>query len=123
MEIIGAAALIAAGIVLAAVVYGRTHAARLAIPGHRSTSAAKLDAKLIEPTPTTAVPPREDGLTRRESELEHERLALADARHELEQALEEVAGMSAARAKQVLLKEVEDQARHEAARHVRQIEE
>ncbi len=42
---------------------------------------------------------------------------------ELARALERVSGLSAARAKELLLKEVEDRARHEAARRLRAIEE
>jgi ribonucrease Y len=42
---------------------------------------------------------------------------------EAERRLEQLAGMSAARAKQVLLQEIEDQAKHDSARRIRQIEE
>ena len=44
-------------------------------------------------------------------------------RQELERSLERASGMSASKAKQLLLKELEDQARHDAARLIRQIEE
>ena len=49
--------------------------------------------------------------------------AAVGARQDLERELERVSGVSAARAKQLLLKELEDQARHDAARLIRQIEE
>ena len=66
---------------------------------------------------------REEALARKESELEKERAALAESRQELERSLEQVSGLSAGRAKQLLLKEVEEQAKHDAARRIRQIEE
>jgi len=123
MEIIGAAALIAVGIVAAAVVYGRSHAARPAVaqPEIATVTATALDAAL--PERSAALARREDTLARRELELDQERAALADSRHELERSLERVSGLSAARAKQLLLKEIEDQARHDSARLIRQIEE
>jgi ribonucrease Y len=123
MEIIGAAALIAVGIVAAALVYGRSHAARPAVaqPELVTVTATALDAAL--PERSAALARREDTLARRESELDQERAALADGQHELERSLELVSGLSAARAKQLLLKEIEDQARHDAARLIRQIEE
>ncbi len=124
MEIIGAAALIAVGIVVAAVVYGRTHAPRPAVASGREPS----------PDPAPAVVPqvavreselarREAELARHEAELERERQDVSERRSELERELERISGLSAARAKQLLLKQVEDQARHDAARKVRQIEE
>jgi len=96
MEIIGAAALIAVGIVLAAVLYGRMHGARL--------EAAR-------------------GARAAEAQHEQERQALAQTRHELQRALEQASGLPAARAKQMLMKEIEEDAKHDAARRLRQIEE
>jgi ribonuclease Y len=75
------------------------------------------------PERTAALARREDNLARRETELGQEREVLGGLRHELERMLEQASGMSAAQAKQVLLKEVEDQAKHDAARRIRQIEE
>ena len=140
MEIIGAAALIAVGIVVAAVLYGRIHgtgvAAGAGAAGARSVAppkptiagAAVVEAEAHERT--AAVAQREAGLARREAELarreadlELEREGVAGTRQELERSLERVSGMSASKAKQVLLKELEDQARHDAARLIRQIEE
>jgi ribonuclease Y len=131
MEIIGAAALIAVGIVLAAVIYGRMHGARTAAGGNPSNSApvvevvppdpVRHDAEVLERT--AAVTRREDALAGKETELEKERAAVAQSRQELERALEHVSGLSAGRAKQLLLKEVEEQAKHDAARRLRQIEE
>ena len=69
-------------------------------------------------------------LDARERDLEAhvERLAaqeeeLAHLRDEHERALERVAGLSAGQAKQALLKEVEDQARHDSAKILRAVEE
>jgi ribonucrease Y len=127
MDIIGAAALIAVGIVLAAVVYavvtGRVGHSGVAVatPDPSGNSTAPYDVEL--PERTAALARREDHLARREADIEQEREALAATRQELERTLEQVSGMSAARAKQLLLKEVEDQAKHDAARRIRQIEE
>ena len=140
MEIIGAAALIAVGIVVAAVLYGRIHgtgvAAGAGAAGARSVAppkptiagAAVVEAEAHERT--AAVAQREAGLARREAELarreadlELEREGVAGTRQELERSLERASGMSASKAKQMLLKELEDQARHDAARLIRQIEE
>jgi ribonuclease Y len=79
------------------------------------------DAELLERN--AAVTRREEALARREAELEQQRTELAQARQELERGLEQISGLSAGRAKQLLLKEVEEQAKHDAARRIRQIEE
>jgi ribonuclease Y len=52
-----------------------------------------------------------------------ERADVERTRERLEQELERIASLSAAQAKALLLKEVEDQMRHESARLIRQIEE
>jgi ribonuclease Y len=127
MEIIGAAALIAVGIVAAAVVYGHSHATAAAVlPAGTSsmptpTSVSALEAGL--PERTAALARREDTLARRETELEQERRTLTDARQGAQRELERISGLSAAKAKQLLLEEIEEQARHDAARRIRQIEE
>jgi ribonucrease Y len=131
MEIIGAAALIAVGIVLAAVIYGRMHGARTA-PGANLTATAPV-VEVVPPDPvrrdaevlerTAAVSRREEALARKEADLEKERAELAHARQEVERSLEQISGISAGRAKQLLLKEVEEQTKHDAARRIRQIEE
>jgi ribonuclease Y len=128
MEIIGAAALIAVGIVLAAVLYGRVHGAGVAVAGAQVAGAKAAEVALPERTASLAqreagLARREAELARRDAELDKERDALVGARQELERELERVSGMSAARAKQLLLKELEDQARHDAARLIRQVEE
>ena len=124
MEIIGAAALIAVGIVLAALVYGRTHAAArpaAAAASHAPAPTAELETELRERR--TELARREDALDKREVELEREREALAARRADHERDLERISGLSASQAKQMLLKEIEDQSRHDAARRIRQIEE
>src|SRR3954447_12902276 len=98
----------------------------------RNAEAAAADARASE-RPRSL----EDALDRRSAELDArerdleshvERLAsqeeqLAHLRAEHERALERVAGMSAGQAKQALLKEVEDQARHDSAKILRSVEE
>src|SRR5947209_12963294 len=122
MEIIGAAALIAVGLVFAALVYGRTH---------RTAAAGSPDA--ATPTPesaerdlaqrSAALARREDALAKRSATLEEDGLALQRKHEELERLLEQASGMPASRAKQVLLQQIEEDARHDAARRIRQIEE
>jgi ribonuclease Y len=122
MQIIGAAALIAVGIVVAAVLYGRTHGASSGGGEQPDTATvAALQAALTERS--AALERREDALERREDELSGQREEVARARAEVESSLERVAGISASRAKELLLAEIEEQARHESARKIRQIEE
>ncbi|HEX3834112.1 MAG TPA: ribonuclease Y [Solirubrobacteraceae bacterium] len=123
MEIVGAAALIAVGIVIASVLYGRTHSsgpAAAAVERDTATAAA-LQAALGERG--TDLERREAALAKREAGVDQERSALADSRLETERTLERLAGMSGAKAKEILLQEIEDQAKHDSARRIRQIEE
>ena len=120
MEIIGGAAVIAVAVVLAAVVYARTHRSPRVTVGD--------DGRLTEHERElsergAALAKREESLVGREAALEPERQALAESRLELQRALEQVSGMSAAKAKALLLSQIEEQARHDAARKIRQIEE
>ena len=123
MEIIGAAALIAVGLVVAALVYTRGHSGgtRPAVAKRDAPDRSIGGAELSERE--GALVRREEGLARKESELTRDRDTLSEERTELERSLERVSGLSAAKAKQLLLKEVEDRARHDAARLIRQIEE
>jgi ribonucrease Y len=145
METLIGAALLAAGIVAAAVLL-RTH--RPASPASRSGGQAapgadqnaevelrerraeivRIEERILNKEESldsrlSDLARRERTLAERELELEAERsrLAASEERHTRE--LERVAGLSAAQAKQVLLRDVEGQVRHEAARLVRQIEE
>jgi ribonucrease Y len=122
MQIIGAAALIAVGIVVAAVLYGRSHGVVPAgpAPDGDGATATALQAALAERS--TSLERREHALERRESELDGERGTLAESRLEVQRTLERVAGISGAKAKTLLLEEIEDQAKHDAARRLRQIE-
>ncbi len=127
METIGAAALIALGLVVAALVYARMNSRSASAPappaaGNDGTPDAEAAGAQLRGR-QAEVGRREDTLARRESDLEREREQLAENRAELARSLERVSGMSAAQAKQMLLKEVEDQARHDSARLIRQIEE
>ena len=121
MEIIGAAALIAVGIVVAAVLYGRAHGATPAVAEPATATAAALQSALTERG--GAMERREGALERREAELSALRETLTERQNEIERTLERLAGMSAAKAKELLLQEIEEQARHDAARRLRQIEE
>jgi ribonuclease Y len=142
METLIGAALIGAAIVVAALVYGRRRPiATLATVTAPATVAAE-DTELLRRAAElehsavrtqaleAALDRRGADLDRREAELErrdqHVR-AHADEverlRLEREQALERLAGLSAGQAKQALLKDVEEEARHDAGRVVRQVEE
>jgi ribonucrease Y len=125
MDIIAAAALIAVGIVAAAAVYARVSGrASEALPATSEPAPSTPAAPVVEaPLRAAELNEREQALEKREAQLQGERDALAGKREELTQELERVAGLSASRAKQLLLEEIEDQARHDAARRIRQIEE
>ena len=119
MEIIGAAALIAVGIVVAALTYGRAHRSA---PATR-VPVAEPESERERMDRSAELARREAGVARREADLERERAELADRSQQLTKALEQASGMSASRAKALLLQELEDEARHEAAVRIRQIEE
>jgi ribonuclease Y len=119
MEIIVAAALIALGIVAAALMYGRTHRASQGTPAPRDDT----DQDRERAARSAELARREEAVARREADLERERTQLAARGQDLARALEQAAGMPASKAKQLLLQEVEEQAKHDAARRLRQIEE
>ncbi|MBV9046900.1 MAG: ribonuclease Y [Solirubrobacterales bacterium] len=125
MDII-AAALIAVGLVIAAVVYagvGRTHRGS-GPPTPVSDQAARVTALEAElPERRAALARREEALAKREAEVQRELEGLSAKREELQLELERISGLSAARAKQLLLDQVEEQAKHDSARRIRQIEE
>jgi ribonuclease Y len=66
---------------------------------------------------------RERSLSDRQRNLDHARGELKEAKREQIRELERVAGLSAAQAKQILMRELEDELRHDSARLVRQVEE
>jgi ribonuclease Y len=144
MELVIAAAVLALGLVAAARLYGR---GRLATANGGRPAARVVDLPRKE-VATPAEPPvntaelarleaRESDLDRKALELDARerdldaqisRLAteeeeLAHLRDERTRALERAAGLSAGQAKQALLKEIEDQARHDSVRVLRSIEE
>jgi ribonuclease Y len=121
MEIIGAAALIAVGLVFAALVYGRMHRGGAVGGSAGSTAGARSERELADRS--AAVARREDQLAQRETAQEQERHALASKHQELERMLEQASGMTASKAKQLLLQQIEEDAKHDAARRIRQIEE
>jgi ribonuclease Y len=141
MELVIAAALVATGLIVAAAVFRRT--------GGSSSAAAAPSAR--RPAETAANGARERELEERASELrqrateleqraaelerrsaelvtnsaklDEERRTLEERRQDHERALERVSGLSAAQARAQLVKEVEDRARHDAVKVLRQIEE
>jgi ribonuclease Y len=128
MDIIAAAALIAVGIVVAAAVYarfvgGRSHVTvnQTSTPPARTQTPKSLNGDI--PDRSAELVRREEALSLREAELASGRLSLETERKELTKELERVSGLSATRAKQLLLQEVEEDARQEAARRIRQVEE
>ena len=143
MELVIAAAVLAIGLVAAATLYGRGRLAT-ANGGHpdapavdagrreAAAAAAAADVRASERAKSLerTLDRRAAELDARERDLEAhvERLAaqeeeLAHLRDEHERALERVAGLSAGQAKQALLKEVEDQARHDSVKILRAVEE
>jgi ribonuclease Y len=66
---------------------------------------------------------RERGLDDRQRNLEHLREELKAARRDQIRELERLSGLSAGQAKQVMMRELEDELRHESARLIRQVEE
>jgi ribonuclease Y len=141
MELVIAAALVATGLIVAAAVFRR--------PGGSSSAAAAPSAR--RPAEAAANGARERELEERASELrqrateleqraaelerrsaelvtnsaklDEERRTLEERRQDHERALERVSGLSAAQARAQLVKEVEDRARHDAVKVLRQIEE
>jgi ribonucrease Y len=140
MELVIAAVVLAGGIVAAAIVFGRHPVAtadgapdRVA-PGEgeqlrereeqlvRSAERSQSLERSLDRR-STDIERRERELEARAAELEVEREELARLRDEHTRAPERVAGLSAGQAKHALLKDVEDQARHDSARIIRQVEE
>jgi ribonuclease Y len=65
---------------------------------------------------------RERSLDDRQRNLEHAREELKEAKRSQIRELERVAGLSAGQAKQILMRELEDELRHDSARLIRQVE-
>jgi ribonuclease Y len=144
MELVIAAAVLALGLVAAARLYGRGRLATAnggqptarAVDVRRREAAAKVDAEAHAADAErarklqTALDRKEAELDQRERDLEahvarlaREEEELAQLREDHTRALERAAGLSAGQAKQALLKEVEDQARHDSVKILRAVEE
>jgi ribonuclease Y len=143
MAIVIAAAVLAAGLTVAALVFSRggraTGKVAPAPPPlvrddvevelvERRAEIARIEERVITKEEAIDVKlaelaKRDRTLEDRERELDHQRELLNERKREHVRELERVANLSAAQAKQILLKEVEDMARHDAARIVRQVEE
>jgi ribonucrease Y len=147
MEIVIAAAVLAAGLVVAALLLVRRpvqHAPSTAASSSAAPARAGYEAR---PSATAEdgdalaqrqeigrleerLVAKEAALAARKAELDERAEALAarladveDARERAVRALERASGLSASQAKHLLLKELEDQIRHDSARLVRQVEE
>ncbi|MDX6655240.1 MAG: ribonucrease [Solirubrobacteraceae bacterium] len=126
-----AGALVAAGLLGAAflVSRGRGPAAAPAADTPRRTADLEL-AEQRALAREAALDRRAAELEKRAAELEQREAAMARERQDCDsvradatRALERASGLSAGQAKQALLKEIEDQARHDSVRIIRQIEE
>jgi ribonuclease Y len=141
MELVIAAALVATGLIVAAALFRRPGGTASGAPASRSESARsggggsgrarELDDRAGElRTRASELDQRAAELERRATELaaqaaqlEEERTVLEQRRQDHERGLERLSGLSAAQARAQLVKEVEDRARHDAAKVLRQIEE
>ena len=115
MDIVIAAALLAVGLVAAVLLHNhRGGAARQPAPSRGEDALARereaaLDRRAAE-------------LERRDAELRAAQEELSALREEHARALERASGLTVGEAKQALLKEISDQARHDAARTLRDVE-
>jgi ribonuclease Y len=131
MEIVIAAVVVAVGLVVGAVLFRRVKA----VPGEsvargeeRGADFGRRDERLsareegLEQT-QAELRRREESLGAREQSVEQQRSELEERDRVRREELERMAGLSSAQAKQILLKDVADRARHDAARMLRQVEE
>jgi ribonuclease Y len=140
MELVIAAALVATGLIVAAALFRRPggSAPRASGPpgdgegaspnGGRARElddrAAELRQRAGELEQRAAeLERRSADLVTQSTKLDEERRTLEQRRQDHERALERVSGLSAAQARAQLVKEVEDRARHDAVKVLRQIEE
>jgi ribonucrease Y len=122
-----AGALVAAGLLGAAFLLSRGRAAGPA-DGPSAADAERADQRAV--VREAALDRRAAELEKRAAELEQREAVLLRERQEAEavradstRALERASGLSAGQAKQALLKDIEDQARHDSVRIIRQVEE
>jgi ribonuclease Y len=140
MEIVIAAVVVAlglaAGLVIAAGVLakrapGVATATTAPTPAKRAPDARKATAERIEDgraderllAREQALEQRQVEVTERERRMSAREQEIDQVREKVVRALERASGMSASQAKAMLLKELEDQVRHDSARRVRAIEE
>ncbi|HEY4280532.1 MAG TPA: ribonuclease Y [Conexibacter sp.] len=140
MEIVIAAAVLAVGVMLAAALYARRGGGHAAEANERVAS--DMDSALRERRAEIvrieerilgkeeSLDAQRADLARRERAIEDRVEALAAEKEEIaergrryQQSLERLAGVTASQAKQMLLKDLEDDVRHESAKLIRQIEE
>jgi ribonucrease Y len=126
MDVVIAAALVAIGLVVSAVLFRRAERRGNGSPasgpsnGRDPAARARAEADLAEREADLAR--RERDIAERAQQLERERAQLDGERDQHLEALERVAGLSAAQARSQLLQEVEDRATHDAAKLIRQAE-
>ncbi|MBJ7329489.1 MAG: ribonuclease Y [Solirubrobacteraceae bacterium] len=133
MEIVGAAAILAVALVVVTVLVvrgRRSHAAAADSVGLRDVEQAVRDREQRINEVEERTRERAAELDRRARELdeqtralEAEREQLARRRREHEEALEQISGLSMTQARDRLVREAEEQARHDAARRLKQLEE
>jgi ribonuclease Y len=133
MEILIAAVVLSVGLVAAAALLGRTRTAT--VPGAAAARPAPRRAETARPADSPPAAPaerspeavelreRERRLAEREAAVERLQSDLGGRRAALERELERVSGLSAAQAKAILLKELEDETRHARAKVLRHVEE
>ena len=136
MEFVIAALVLAAGLVVAAVLSGHSRARHAGLSDPPAVAAASTgvqadltrrdeQARSLERSLDQRahdLDRRAEDLDRRERDLERETARVTDLAAQHVAALERISGLSAGQARQSLLKEVEDDARHEQARILRQVE-
>ncbi len=138
MEIVIGAVLVALGLVVAATVVAKRAPApatangrpKVAPPAPRTTDDATGSRQAEAGRLEQLLRAREEALDTRASELGDRERRLADAEGEIGEVrertireLERASGLSASQAKAMLMKDLEDQVRHESARRLRAIEE
>ncbi len=132
MEIVGAAAILAVALIVVSVLVarGRRSHAPASTEAIRDVEQAVRDREQRVGEVEERIRERAAELDRRARELdeqtralEAERDQLARRRREHEEALEQISGLSVAQARDRLVREAEEQARHDAARRLRGIEE
>lgn len=131
MEIVGAAAILAMALIVVGALVGRGRRAPAQGGGtmgeveqavrDREQRVGEVEERIRERAAELDRRARE--LDEQTRALEAERDQLARRRREHEEALEEISGLSVSQARDRLVREAEEQARHDAARRLRQIEE